>query len=196
MRPGPCTEDGFTQTTGTPSSSPSARTLRSASSFERSYCDRKLPRCGVSSRPMTPLASPIVAADEVWTTRATLAADAAAHHGRRALDVRVQHGPGVALAHRVDAGRVEDGAHPPHALEQGGRIVEVAADRLRPQRADDVGGGLAPRQRFDEPALGDQALHERSADEPRPTGDEDVAHAGQRSRALRSRRALPARAPP
>ena len=96
MRPGPCTEEGFTQTTGTPSSAPNARTLRSASSFERSYCDRKLPRWGVSSRPITPVASPIVAADEVWTTRATLAADAARTTAAEPSTFACSIGPGRA----------------------------------------------------------------------------------------------------
>src|SRR5690242_2685496 len=76
-RPGPWTDEGFTHTTSTPASRPASNTARSPSVFERSYVDRYQPRCGVSSRPTTPDASPIVAAEEVWTNRPTPARAAA-----------------------------------------------------------------------------------------------------------------------
>ena len=44
IRPGPCTEDGSTYTTSTPSRSAASRIARSASYFERSYSERNEPR--------------------------------------------------------------------------------------------------------------------------------------------------------
>src|SRR6476660_5387939 len=77
VRPGPWTDDGLTATTSMSRSAPSANTRCSATNLDRSYADRNVPRCGVSSAPTTPRASPIVAADDVYTTRATPARAAA-----------------------------------------------------------------------------------------------------------------------
>ena len=76
-RPGPCTEDGLTSTRSWPSSREVASAARSPSVFVRSYVDRYQPRCGVRSVPTTPGGSPIVAAEDVWTRRATPARAAA-----------------------------------------------------------------------------------------------------------------------
>ena len=66
LRPGPCTEEGLTQTRSCPSSRAALSAARSPSVLVRSYVERYDPRWGVASVPIVPVASPIVAADDVW----------------------------------------------------------------------------------------------------------------------------------
>src|SRR3954449_12605751 len=77
VRPGPCTEDGLTDTTSTPVARAVAKAACSPSCLERSYNDRYDPRCGEASLPTVPSASPSDAADDVKTTRPTPARAAA-----------------------------------------------------------------------------------------------------------------------
>ncbi len=170
---------------------------RRAASSAR-ICDRKVPRCGVCSR-----ADDARRPRRSWrpTTcgrrRATFGGRRRSHHGGRALDVGVQHGRRVAQAHRVDAGDVEHGvARPGCPSSSGGRIVEIARGPARaPSATDDLGGGLAARQRPDEPALGAPG-DGRSAPptNPDPPVTKTSPTRRQRSRALRSRRARRPRA--
>ena len=197
MRPGPCTEDGFTQTTGTPSSDPSARTLRSASNFERSYCGQ-----------------------EAAAVRGVLAADDAAgladRGGRGGVDDAARPwrprppAPRRPSPRRSRAAWARGRAGTSRSCRRRGRRCAPPAcpragrpDRrgrrgpaAPPGRARCRAAASAPRQRLDAPALGDQAVARaprRRSPIPPVT---KTSPARSRARALRSRRALPARTPP
>ena len=102
----------------------------------RSWCARRsrgTSRDGASARRRPcPGASPIVAAEEVWTSRADAGARRRAHGRDGAVDVRAPHRPRVLDAQRVDAGDVERQLAAAHPL--GERVARRRPRRARPRR--------------------------------------------------------------
>ena len=111
-----------------------------------------------------------------WTTRRTPARRAASSDVAGALDVDALEGGRVAPVAEV-GGRVEGDVGARHPVPQRGDVVEVAATGSAPC-PDGLGGGGAPRQRRDGPAVGDEPADERPADEAGTSGDEGVRGRG------------------
>ncbi len=125
---------------------------------------------------MLPGASPIVAAEEVCTTRATPASRAARNEQRRLLGVQALHRDLVLHAQRVDPRQVERQLAAVHPAPQCLLVERVAADHLGPA----IGQGTRRRLRAGERshliAPLDQPRDERAADQPRAPGDEHAGH--------------------
>ena len=96
------------------------------------------------------------------------------HDVARALDVDVEHRRGVAEAERVDAGCVVDDLAAAHRGGEGLEVEDVAANRLGAQLAEGARRVIGPGQGLDRPAVGEEPLDDRTAEEPRPAGDEDA----------------------
>ena len=180
-RPGPWTDDGLTHTTSTPVSRPASNTARSPSVLERSYVDRYQPRCGVSSRPTTPDASPIVAAEEVWTNRRTPARAAARTTTGGPSTLVRQHRPGIGDAQRVDAGHVVDHRAPRHRRGERVLVEQLAAHGAAPSPRSVSSDGRERASADHLVARGHEPLDERATDDAAAARDEDAAHVSLRS---------------